>query len=226
MGTEAFWIPAVIAAVGSGAEAYNQHQALSKQDTAEAQSIQDQQKIAAQASQASNKTISDIQKSNPNQIAAKATGEYVDQLRRNAAGSAQPGASSALAPVAGASSRYKGDVTKAQTESQSFGDTLAGQLGNIDAATRQRQNEALSMNTLGTNLNLLNAQSFGQNFVDQLRAQTAGQANPWVSLGAGLLKSGAAAYAGSVKSPTKVPGFNIGQITDAAPAAPGGPLYA
>ena len=38
------------------------------------------------------------------------------------------------------------------------------------------------MQTAGTNLNLLGAQSYTQNFVDQLKANAAGQQNPWLSL--------------------------------------------
>ena len=55
-------------------------------------------------------------------------------------------------------------------------------MANADAAVRQRQNEGLAMQTLGTNLNTIGAESYTKNFVDQLRAQTAGQQSPWVSL--------------------------------------------
>ena len=117
------------------------------------------------------------------------------QLRKNAAGSGSTGASSALAPVAGGSSRYQADTAKAQTDSQNYGTDLATQMGGIDAAVRQRQNEGLSTATLATGLNRLGAQSQTTNFVDQLRAAIAGQPNPWVTLGTSLLKNGASAAA-------------------------------
>jgi hypothetical protein len=56
------------------------------------------------------------------------------------------------------------------------------------------------MQTLGTNLNTIGAQSYSQNFVDQLRAAAAGQASPWVSLFTGLLGAGAKNYQGSGKT--------------------------
>jgi hypothetical protein len=74
-------------------------------------------------------------------------------------------------------------------------------MGNIDAATRLRQNEGLGMSTLGTGLNTLGAQSYATNFINQLRSQTGGQADPWVSLFSGMLGQGATAY-----SKTAVPG--------------------
>jgi hypothetical protein len=57
----------------------------------------------------------------------------------------------------------------------------------IDSAVRQRQNEGLAMQTLGTNLNLLGGQSQMSNWVNQLRAQAASKANPYASLFSSIL---------------------------------------
>jgi hypothetical protein len=57
---------------------------------------------------------------------------------------------------------------------------------------------------LGTQLNTLGAQSYGQNFVDQLRAQASGQANPWISLVSGLFGNAAKGY--SMNAGGKTPG--------------------
>src|SRR6516164_267405 len=186
MGTEAFWIPAAIAAVSAGANYANTTQANKRQDQSEAQAIQNQQAIRQKGEAEVNKTVQDVAKSNPNQIAGQATAQYVDQLRRNAAGSSSPGVSSALAPVAGGSSRYNADKATAQQAVESYGNEKATEMGDLDAAVRQRQNEGLEMSTLNTNLNTLGAQSYAQNFVDQLRSSVAGQPNPLVSLFAGL----------------------------------------
>jgi hypothetical protein len=186
LGTEAFWIPAAIAAVSAGAQYANTTQANKRQDQSEAQAIQNQQAIRQKGEAEVNKTVQDVAKSNPNQIAGQATAQYVDQLRRNAAGSSSPGVSSALAPVAGGSSRYNADKATAQQAVESYGNTKATEMGDLDAAVRQRQNEGLEMSTLNTNLNTLGAQSYAQNFVDQLRSSVAGQTNPLVSLFAGL----------------------------------------
>lgn len=192
MGTEEFWIPAVIAAAGAGAQSINTANANKRQQTAEVQAIDNQNQYRNTANSQVKDLTAQIGKNNPNQIAAKETGDFVNTLRKNQQGSNT--ASSALAPVAGASSRYGTDVANASKATQAYGQSNAQDLGAMDAAVRQRQNEALAQNTLGTNLNLLGANSQSRGFVDQLRAQTAGQANPWVGLFSNMLQKGASAY--------------------------------
>lgn len=206
MGTEEFWVPAVIAAVGAAGQGVNQMNANKRASNAEVQSIDDQQQYRQQANDQVKNLTDQIAKNSPQQLANKETAQFVQTLRKNEAGSANPNASgsndtnfgapvSAMPPAAGASSRYKSDAASAQKQTQDYGNTYAQEIGNIDAATRQRQNEGLAMNTLGTNLNTLGAESYTKNFVDQLRSQAAGQANPWVGLFSNMLQKGAGAYA-------------------------------
>lgn len=204
MGTEEFWVPAVISAIGTGAQAINTRSANNAQDASETQAIIDQQKLQNAGAGAASKLTRQVQADTPNQIAAKSTGDYVAALRKNASAQALDGggSTSSLSPVAGANPRYASDVAAANKGVQSYGNTYATDMGNIDAAIRQRQNEGNAMGTLGTQLNGLNAQSNSTNFVDQLRSQVAGQANPWVSLFSALAKNGANAYAMNAKGPT------------------------
>jgi hypothetical protein len=208
MGTEAFWVPAAIAAVGAAGQGVNQMQAQKRASNAEVQAIDNQQQYREQANSQVKNLTQQIAQNSPQKIAQQETGDFVNTLRKNAAGSAQPGATStapndtnfgapvsAMPPAAGASSRYKTDAANAQKETQQYGTDYASEIGNIDAAVRQRQNEGLALNTLGTNLNTLGAESYTKNFVDQLRAQTAGQSNPWVGLFSNMLQNGAKAYA-------------------------------
>lgn len=217
MGTEEFWVPAVLAAVGTGASYANQQQANQRQNDAEIQAMQNQDAITSKANAASRALTQQIAKDTPTNIANQATGDYVAQLRKNAAGSTQGGSTtggtqtfgnstSSLAPVSGASSRYNADTAKSQQEVQNYGDIYAKEMGSIDAATRMRQNEGLAMGTLGTQLNTLGAQSYGQNFVDQLRSQVAGQANPWIGLASGLFSNAAKAY--SMNAGGKTPSWS------------------
>lgn len=217
MGTEEFWIPAAISALGTGVSYANQRNAQNRQNDSTLQGIRDQQAIQARGTAQARALTSQIAKDDPTQIASKATGDYVANLRRNAAGSTQGGSTagpqtfgaptSALAPTVGGSARYTNAKAGAQKETQTYGNTIADEMGSLDAAIRQRQNEGLSMNTLGTNLNTLGAESYTTNFVDQLRSQVAGQQNPWASLLSGLLTRGAGAYAmnadGGKKPPTR-----------------------
>jgi len=205
MGTEEFWVPAVVAALGSGAQAVNQSNANSRAQNAEVQNIDQQGQLRDQANSQVKNLTQQIATNSPQQIQNKETSDFVNTLRKNMAGSEAPGATgnsntnfgapvTALPNAAGASSRYKTDTANAQQQIQQYGNTNAGEMSAIDSAVRQRQNEGLAQQTLGTNLNLLGAQSYTKNFVNQLRAQTAGQASPWANMFGGILKSGANAY--------------------------------
>lgn len=161
------------------------------------QAIADQQKLQQKGRAGVNALTQQIATNTPDQLAAKATGQYVDVLRKNAAGT-QTGSgnksnvlfgapTSSLPTTLNANARYNTDTANSQHEVSDYGNTLAGEMGQIDAATRQRQNEGLAQSTLGTNLNLLGAQSYTKNFVDQLRTQAAGQQSPWLTLLSGVL---------------------------------------
>jgi hypothetical protein len=210
VGAEEFYIPAIIAAVGAAGQGVNQMNANKRASNSEVQALDDQQQYRQQANDQVKKLTQDISKNSPQQIANQETAQFVQTLRKNEAGSQSPNATgngsndtnfgapvSAMPPAAGASSRYKSDAASAQKQTQDYGNTYAQEIGNIDAATRQRQNEGLALNTLGTNLNTLGAESYTKNFVDQLRSQAAGQANPWVGLFSNMLQRGASAYAQS-----------------------------
>ena len=162
---------------------------------ATAESIANQGLFRDQANSQVKNLTQQISQNNPQQLAAKETGDFVANLRKNSAGSAQPGASSALAPAAGANSRYGKDTAASRAQTEAYGDTNAGEMSAIDSAVRQRQNEGLAMQTLGTNLNTIGANSYTKGFVDQLRTQAAGTANPWVSLFSNILGKGSQAYA-------------------------------
>lgn len=201
----AFLAPALISAIGTGAQYENQRAANNRQQSAEVQSLNDQQAIRDKAMGTVNKLTSQIAASSPSQISSKATGDYVANLRKNAGATAgaQGGSTSSLAPAVAGDQRYNADVANSSQQVQNYGNTNAQEMGQIDAATRQRQDEGLAMGTANTTLQGLNAQSGAQGFVDQLKASVAGQPNPYLSLFSGLLKGGANAYATNAGS--KIP---------------------
>ncbi len=202
MGTEEFWIPAALSAIGTGAQYVNQQNATSRSNAAEVNAINNQEQLRGQANNNVNQLTKQIATNTPAQIAAAATGQYVNTLRKNAAGSTQGGSTtgdftnsgqsvSALPNVVGASSQYKKATGASQQDIENYGNDYAQTMGAIDSAVRQRQNEGLGMQTLGVGLNGLGAQSYQQNFVDQLRAQAGGQTNPYASLFGNLLTKNA-----------------------------------
>lgn len=207
MGTEAFWVPVALTALSAGGEYANQSNAQHRQDDATLKGLHDQEELQSAATSKASALTRQIAQSTPQKAQGQLTGDYVNQLRRNAAGSkGDPttkgkttfGAStSALAPVAGGSSRYNADTGASQQEVANYGDTYASDAAAIDAAVAQRRGESAGMQDLGTQLNTLGAQSQATSFIDQLRAKVAGQANPWLTLGSGMLSAGATGYSGS-----------------------------
>lgn len=189
----AFFIPAAIAAVSAGAGYVNQNNANKRGQNAEVQALQNEQGFRNQANNLVKQQTQQIATSNPTAAANTEESQFVNNLRQNEAGSAAGGPTntntntfgqpvSALASVPGASKAYNAGTKASQNEVQQYGTTEAGEESAVDAAVRQRQNEGLQMQTLGTNLNTINQNAQMQGFVDQLRARTAATPNPWVSM--------------------------------------------
>jgi len=191
MGTEAFWIPAAMAAVSAIGQGVNQQNATKRSNNAEVQALTNQNQFKNQANSLVNQQTRNIATSDPNALKNQEESAMVNTLRQNVGGSTGTASksptnfgapTSALGPTPSGSSRYNADKAAAGTQVQNYGNTIAGQESALDSAIRQRQNEGLQMQTLGANLNNLNAQSMAQGFVDQLRARAVGTPNPWVTM--------------------------------------------
>lgn len=176
----------IMPAVGMAAQYFNQKNANARGQRAQVGAIANQNAFRNTANTDVTNQTNNIANSSPAPIANAENANFVNTLRNNVG----QGTKSALAPTPGASKRYASDAATAGAATQSFGDTQAGQVSALDAALRQRQNEGLQMQTLGTNLNTINAASQKQNYVDQLRAQAVSQPNPWVSLFSKVMMGG------------------------------------
>jgi len=198
LGTEAFWIPAAVAAVSAIGSGVNQSNANKRANNAEVVAQDNANKFRNQANNLVKQQTNSIATSNPQQIQNSEQSQFVNSLRKNVGGTDSSGnPTSALGPVAGASSRYNAGTKAASADVQNFGGNIAGQESAVDAAIRQRQNEGLQMQTLGTNLNGLNQQAYSQSFVDQLRSKAAGVQSPWVSMFSKILGGAANTAAGN-----------------------------
>lgn len=187
-------IQAAVGGAGTLVNYLGNQQADKNANNAEIYNVQQQQALQNQALGGVNALTRQIANDTPTQLAGKSTGQFVSNLRSNMAGAGQPNSQSALAPVAGANPRYAQDVANAQTQVQNYGNTAAGNMGAINGQTLERQNEGLAQQTMGTTLNGINAQSQMDNYVNQLRAQSAAQGNPWTRLLGNALTLGAQAW--------------------------------
>src|SRR4051812_9942209 len=107
MGTEALWIPAVMAAVGTGVQAKEQHDTLKEQDEAAAQGIRTQAGHQREADARVAQEVNKIGQSSPEDSQREATDAFMSQLKRTRA-QAQGGGS-----VGAVSDAYATDSTQA-----------------------------------------------------------------------------------------------------------------
>jgi hypothetical protein len=193
----------IIPAIATAAQYFNQRNANQREQNVLTGNEAQQNTYRNNALSLVNQQANAIKNSNPNAPGLNPTGDLVKTLRANVGAANAPAAAdtnfgaptSALGKVPGASSRYTKDAAAAAGETQKYGNTYASEIGNIDAAVKQRQNEALAMQTLTGGINQIGEESYTSNFVNQLRAQAAGQTNPWISLFANMATKGATAAA-------------------------------
>jgi hypothetical protein len=210
MGTEEFWIPAVMAALSTGAGAYNTIQSNQKGQASEVQGIEQQQALRQQAAGMVNKTVQNITQSNPQALQRQATGDFVSQLRNNEAATNPTLNGTAATP--GADPRAATGAAASNATVQGYGNTMAGNMATMSAAVRQRQQEGLAMGTLQTGLGNTGQQSGADSFITQLRTAQASQPNPWISLASGLGNTAAKGYA------MNAGGGGASSLTPVAPA--------
>jgi hypothetical protein len=216
----AFLIPLALSMAGTGLQASNTISANNKAQASAVQGVQQQQDLRQKASGQVGQEIQALSKSGPQQLAAKSTGDFIQQLRTNQA--ATNSQNSGAPSVAGANARY-GQLQQANdAKVQAFGNTNAADLGQMTGAVQQRTNEGLGMNTLATDLGLVGAQSGNDMFVNNLRTAVAGQTNPYETLTSGLLGAsakGAAANMGGGSDANALTAADYANGTMAPPPA-------
>lgn len=197
MGTEAFWIPAALTALSAGGSAYNTISSNNRAQKAQIAGLDQQTALRQKAAGAVSKTIQNTAQSNPNALAAKSTGDFINQLRTNSQAT-NPTLSGTPLGAGNTDPRYAKAMASASSTLGAYQAKQADDLGEMNGAVRQRQQEGLAQSTLGTQLGLYGAQSGADSFLTQLRAASAGQQNPWISLGAGVAQGAAGGAAGAL----------------------------
>lgn len=192
MGAEIL-IPLAISALGSGAQAYNTYRTMGKQDEEAAVGIRAQAGHQRQADEAVNNSVDQLGQSSPEGARAKATDDFLSQLRRNQ-GQAVPGASP------GGSSRYAEDSAGAETDVADFGAKAASTMARISAPGMQREQEGVNFNRLSTSLGTIGRNASGDQFLTQLRSRSIRE-NPWVNAGVGVATGAANGMASRPASP-------------------------
>lgn len=209
MGTEAAWVPLVVAALSTGAQVYNARRTASKQDAALADSLRHQGARQREADAKVNDQVARLEASNSADDRAKREGQYLDALARRR-GTQQAG----LAPTVG-SATFSADNDAARAASDALATRTAGLEARIDAPSLQRQDEGFGFGRLATDLDLIKRQASGDAYLDELRRRAI-RRNPIVDAAGSLGQGYAASALGS-----RGEGIAVGEPSPYGPYAGG-----
>lgn len=201
MGTEAAWIPLVLAAVGTGASVYNTKQTAKKTDNALARQIE----AAAQKGREGNKLTTELvdktAESSPQASEQNALKQYITQLQ-----SANGVATAGIGEGGGASDRYNAESAEAALGVGQYGEQLAGTASKIDAPKRQRDEESFDRARTGSKLLDVERRARAIDFIKGLAVQKAGVRNPYVDAFSQLANGAAGSYTGGAGAGTAAAG--------------------
>ena len=192
MGSEAVWIPLVMAAVGTAASAYNTNQTAKRQDNQLAAQLRQQ---AAKQHEADAKTAQLIQAQAASSDADERAGslaQYTKTLQQHQRQAVNP-----LQVQGAVSDAYKRAGSDAALGIANFGANQANMVSSIDAPTQQRQNDQFVMDRYKNDIDNISRFSRGDDFLADMKLRAI-RRNPWIDAGASLANSYAGSSAGNV----------------------------
>ena len=171
---------ALAAGLGSaGLTAYNTNKTAKKQDRVAADGIRKQAENQRQVNARLNQTISEAQKSNPDDERKTTQAQYLTQLLASM-GQAKTGLAKR-----GISEQFDEQAAGASADIGSYGNDIAGLFSRMDAPILQRQGEQNAYGNLGMDLDVLGGNVRGDAFLNELKMKSI-RRNPWLDLAAGL----------------------------------------
>lgn len=204
MGTEAAWIPAVMALIGTGVSVANTRSTERRQDAQAAQSVRNQAGKQKEADARVGEEVEKLKASTAEDERKQRMADYMQTIQR----SKQP-MTEGLTPQVG-SDAFKADAADAAQGVQDYAANRAGLLSRIDGATLQRQNEGVGFGNLATDIGLIQRQSQGDAFLNELRMRAI-RRNPWMDAAATTIGAAGSAYGsyGGGTTSTGVPGSRM-----------------
>lgn len=186
MGSEAIWVPLIMAAVSGTATYVNNRNVAHKQDENLADRIRNQNKLQHQADLKTADLINKEAHSTDTQDKAKSMARYNASIAEH-----MPQATGALKTTGAVSDAYKKDGSNAALGIADYANNLSDLTSSIEAPQLQRmRDQRENINPYGTAIGLIGRENSGDNFLSNLKLNNI-KANPWLSLVAGT--TGAAA---------------------------------
>lgn len=187
----------ILSLASSAAQQGNQLAAEHDQQRAAEDAARRNDIVRAAANRRVNDEIQKVTKSNPDDARVETQAKFMDALRR---AKVKGGA----ADLGGGGSTFTTDLGAAGAKQDAESANTASTLAAIDAPTLQRQREGESFNRAATDLQLLDSQSRGDDFLAQLR-QSLIRPNPGIDSAANFGSAFANAYAQRSKKPPATP---------------------
>ena len=188
MGTEAFWIPAAIAAVGAGAGAYADNRAAKRAEDISQRGIQKQSLRQREADQRVNDSLSGLEASSPDAARQESLDGFLKMLRAN------KGQAGGASTVGG--DRFKEDTNAASAAIKNYGGQRADNLSRITAPGTQRVNENVAVNRTNSDIEGIARNARADAWLNQLKLQSV-RADPWIKAGGQFMTGLGAGMAGA-----------------------------
>jgi len=190
MGTEAVWVPYVIAALGAGAGAVNARNVAKKQENIAARGIAAQSRRQADADARLADATRELGASSPEAERAEALDNFEAQLRASKA------SASGTADVPTGSNRYQTETAGAKADIQKYGGQLADIASRINAPLRQRDREKVGLRRAESDVAGIARNAAGAAWLNQLLAGSV-TPNTALSIAGPLLQGVGQGMAGS-----------------------------
>lgn len=156
-------IALALAGLSAGTSYYNSQKTASAQDSQLADQIRGQAKIQQRADGKVNEEVAKLKDSTSEKHRKEALDSYMQTLLTH-----KSKLLGGLTPNFG-SDTFRQDAAQTAGEVEGYAGDTAGMMARIDAPAMQRQDEATSYGNLATDISLLQRESKGQSFIDELR---------------------------------------------------------
>ena len=201
----------ILTAVGGGTKAVNQQISLKRQDKATARGIREQGELQRTADKSVNEQIADIASSTGETERADALEGFLNTLRGS-----QELTGAEVDPLGLGGQRFAERVEGGEARTRAAGTERAGRLSVVDAAGRQRVNEAGRVAATATGLDEIQRQSQARDFITRLRVASK-RPNPLIdALGTIAQGAGSVVALGAGGGPNLSKLFAKGSIVDPA----------
>lgn len=208
MGTEAVWVPLVMAAVSGAATYINNRNTARRQDHELAAQLRAQGDKQREADARTAQLLTQQAQSTDAKDRTESLATYNRELAMKA-----PQANKLLAAPGAVSDAYQKSGSDASLGIADYGKRIADLTASIDAPQQQRMRDRREIiDPYQTDIGMIARRNAGDNFLSNLRLRNI-QPNPWLSLTAGIAGAAAGSYAKGMGAGTA--GASMGAPADA-----------